>query len=236
YAMFSHRWGESDEEPLLSNMKGSVYDMHSPPGMTKLKGFCRTAWGQGIRWAWSDTCCIDKRSCTEVEETIVAMFSWYQNSSVTIVYLGDVDDSSPETFKNSEWFTRGWTLQELLAPSQVQFYRADWTSVAQGMRKAGKHGDHRRMPQISVLLEEATGIAKKDILDFTPGLENVRERLRWAAHRETTKVEDMAYSLMGLFGISMPVLYGEKQWAFARLQRELMRLTNDPTLLDWAGP
>ncbi|KAF9223976.1 hypothetical protein BS17DRAFT_89308 [Gyrodon lividus] len=236
YAMFSHRWGAPDDEPLLSHMNGSVYDMRFPPEITKLKGFCHTAWEHGIRWAWSDTCCIDKRSRTEVEETILAMFSWYQNSSVTIVYLSDVEASSPpEMLKRSEWFTRGWTLQELLAPSRVQFYKANWASVAQKPRKQGTYSDHRRIPQINEVLIEATGIAKQDILEFTPGLENVRERLRWVAHRETTKVEDMAYSIMGLFGISIPILYGEKQWAFARLQRELVRLTNDPVLFDWTG-
>ncbi|KAF9240675.1 hypothetical protein BU15DRAFT_61342 [Melanogaster broomeanus] len=187
--MLSHRWGDPDEEPLLSHMNGNVYEMRSPPEITEAEGVLSYRMGTGH-----------------------------------------------QVFKTSEWFTRGWTLQELLAPSHVQFYKADWTSITQKPRKHGNYSDHRRIPGIKGLLSEATGIPPRDIVEFTPGLVNIRERLRWAAHRETTKVEDMAYSIMGLFGISLPILYGEKQWAFARLQRELVRLTNDPGLFDWAGP
>ncbi|KAH7922973.1 hypothetical protein BV22DRAFT_1130987 [Leucogyrophana mollusca] len=233
YAMLSHRWG--NEEPLYQDVMGRcIYEMDSiSPGVAKLQRFCRTATDCGFRWAWSDTCCIDKSSSSELQESINSMFLWYRNSCLTIVYLSDVEDFSRGSLIRSEWFRRGWTLQEMLAPRAVQFYKSDWSLLL------GSTGDvrlnHKEDPQLMSLLSDVTGIDLQSLKDFKPGLEAVRERLRWASRRTTTKIEDMAYALLGIFDLNLPVLYGEKEKAFTRLQEEIMKGTDDTSLFDWVG-
>ncbi|KAH7910050.1 heterokaryon incompatibility protein-domain-containing protein [Hygrophoropsis aurantiaca] len=228
YAMLSHRW--EDEEPEFGDIQGNIHLMEEPAGIGKLQRFCRTAKSLGFRWAWSDTCCIDKGSSADQEESIASMFLWYRNSAITIVYLSDVHSSSDDALKRSLWFTRGWTLQELLAPRFIQFYKADWT-----LYFGGPDVNHKHVPHILDLLEAATGVDKKHIVNFHPGVENARARLRWAYKRKTAREEDIAYSLMGIFDIQIPVVYGEKAKAFGRLLMKIVGRSGDVALFDWVG-
>ncbi|KAG1735411.1 hypothetical protein EDB19DRAFT_1854032 [Suillus lakei] len=236
YAMFSHRWSTTvDDEPTYDHIKGeeSIYDLKTPPGIDKLQQFCKVAKENQFQWAWSDTCCIDKTNNVELQESIISMFSWYELSSVTIVYLSDVTDE--KSFKNSVWFARGWTLQELIAPRLVWFYKKDWTPYINSKQ------NHKKDPQVVKIISEATNIDQAVILNqFVPGLrdvgsDEVKKRMSWLALRKTAKIEDMAYCMMGIFGVHMPVMYGERKNAFVRLQKEIMNLTDDLSLFDWVG-
>ncbi|KIK77909.1 hypothetical protein PAXRUDRAFT_36725 [Paxillus rubicundulus Ve08.2h10] len=234
YATLSHRWGNS--EPLHTDLQASTtYALPSSPGVEKLLGFCALTRERGFRWAWSDTCCIDRTSSSEVQESINSMFHWYRASGLTIVYLADVAVSSEGVLKRSEWFRRGWTLQELLAPRTVQFYKSDWIPYIFRPDGILAKDNDKAVPEFAQLLSEAARVDAKYLTNFTPGTENVREKLCWAAHRATTKVEDMAYCLSGIFGIFIPVLYGEKDRAFSRLQEELLKQSDDVSLFDWVG-
>ncbi|KAG1735705.1 uncharacterized protein EDB91DRAFT_550753 [Suillus paluster] len=234
FAMFSHRWGAADDEPTYQHVKDalSIYDMTAPAEIVKLQKFCMTARDNQFRWAWSDTCCIDKTNNVELQESIISMFSWYRLSSGTIVYLSDVTDE--ESFRHSVWFTRGWTLQELIAPRLVWFYKKDWTPYIDSKQ------NHKEDPQVVKIISQTTSIDRNVLNHFVPGLrdvgpDEVKKRMGWLASRRTAKIEDMAYCMMGIFGVHMPVMYGEKKHAFVRLQKEIMNLTEDLSLFDWVG-
>lgn len=197
-------------------------------------------------------CCIDKTSTAELSEAINSMYRWYRKAKVCYVYLADVDydpaielwkdpkwvstqDSAsiPKdySFANSRWFTRGWTLQELLAPSDVQFYSR--TSQLLG----SKRNLCALLSLITNILEEA--LSRPDPLEdsicFVPGRFSISTRMSWAARRQTTRIEDTAYCLLGLFDINMPLIYGEGEKAFRRLQEEIMKSSDDQSLFAW-GP
>ncbi|KIJ69775.1 hypothetical protein HYDPIDRAFT_77224, partial [Hydnomerulius pinastri MD-312] len=204
------------------------------PGSVKLQGFCRIAKQRGFLWCWSDTCCIDKSSSAELQESINSMFSWYRNSALTIVYLVDVSQPSQQVLQRSRWFTRGWTLQELLAPPAIEFYMNDWSPFLSSQVGAAPL-NYKRVPEFVHSLENILEIDGMYLVDFKPGLDNVREKLRWMATRKTTKVEDMAYCLLGILDLRLPVLYGEQDRAFIRLQDEIMKNTDDTCIFDWVG-
>jgi hypothetical protein len=197
YAMFSHRWSTTiDDEPTYDHIKGkeSIYDLKTPPGIDKLQRFCKVARENQLRWAWSDTCCIDKTNNVELQESIISMFSWYRLSSATIVYLSDVTDE--KSFRNSVWFTRGWTLQELIAPRLVWFYKKDWTPYIDSKQ------NHKEDPRVVKIISEITSIDQTVLNQFVPGLrdvgsDEVKKRMSWLACRKTAKIEDMAYCMMG---------------------------------------
>ncbi|OJA18660.1 hypothetical protein AZE42_10098 [Rhizopogon vesiculosus] len=225
YAMLSHKWASAKDEPQYWQIEGSVHEMGTPLEIRKLQQFCTISKESGYRWAWSDTCCIDKSNNAELQESIISMFSWYRESAITIVYLADVSDISQ--LKNSQWFKRGWTLQELLAPRFIRFYKQDWQPL---IDSDGNHKD-----ELLTILHEITHIEIDILKEFRPGVDNVKKRLSWVGNRTTKKIEDVAYCLMGIFGIHMPVMYGEKHHAFVRLQKEIMALTEDLSLFDWVG-
>ncbi|KAH7887351.1 heterokaryon incompatibility protein-domain-containing protein, partial [Phlebopus sp. FC_14] len=229
YAMLSHVWGE--DEPLYHDVHGrNPFELPSDfPGIAKLQGFCRIAQQSGFLWCWSDTCCIDKSSSAELQESINSMFSWYRNSALTIVYLADVHVPSRDALKKSRWFTRGWTLQELLAPTAIQFYMSDWSPFLDSQG----HVNYKRNPGFIQYLESILGIDQTYLVDFKPGLDNVREKLRWIASRQTSKVEDIAYCLLGILDLRLPILYGEQERSFIRLQDEIMKNTDDTCIFDW---
>ncbi|KAI6019985.1 hypothetical protein F5J12DRAFT_911477 [Pisolithus orientalis] len=228
YAMMSHRWGRG--EPLLCNMRDtSIYYLPSGDGVVKLQSFCLLAFRQGFLWAWSDTCCIDKGSSAEVQEAIGSMFSWYRRAALTIVYLSDVPDRA--SFTNSVWFKRGWTLQELLASPSVLFYMPDWT-----LYMDSASSNHKADVSVLEKLRSATGIADGHLRNFRPGMDDARSRLQWASARRTTKPEDIAYSLFGIFDLHLPVLYGESaEKALGRLLAEIISQSGDVSVLDWVG-
>ena len=236
YVMLSHVWGE--DEPLYGDVKliANILEMSpSSPGTLKLQNFCRIAKQRGFYWCWSDTCCIDKSSSAELQESINSMFTWYRNSALTIAFLLDVLQSTPDALKRSRWFTRGWTLQELLAPTAIEFYMGDWTPFLAPCAGDATPPNYKHIPEFVQCLEDILGIDKSYLVDFTPGLDDVRERLRWMATRNTTKIEDKAYCLLGILDLRLPVLYGEGGRAFIRLQDEIMKNTDDTCIFDWVG-
>lgn len=237
YVMLSHVWGE--DEPLYGDvtLTSNILEIESPssPGTHKLQTFCRIAKQRGFRWCWSDTCCIDKSSSAELQESINSMFTWYRNSALTIAFLLDVLESTPEALKRSRWFTRGWTLQELLAPTAIEFYKGDWTPFLVPSTGDATPLNYKLVPEFIQCLENIVSIDKSYLVHFSPGLDDVREKLGWMAARRTTKVEDMAYCLLGILDLRLPILYGEGERAFIRLQDEIMKNTDDTGIFDWVG-
>ena len=228
FVTLSHRW--SKDEPLLRQIQGqSIYEMDPTDGLVKLLAFCVTARSHGYSWAWSDTCCIDKDSTMELAKSIASMYSWYRRSALTIVHLSDI--AQGDNMSKSVWFTRGWTLQELLAPRKVLFYRQDWT-----LYKDLVSSNHKEEDVVLTELEDATGIARRHLTDFCPGLDDARSRLQWASGRRTTQPEDMAYSLFGVLNIIFPVIPAETaENALGRLLTEIISQSGDISVLDWVG-
>lgn len=213
----------------------------------------------GFDWAWIDTCCIDKQSSAELSEAINAMFKWYEHAGECSVHLSDVEYSPHELhlkkgydedtwlsagwptlkakFQKSSWFTRGWTLQELLAPqrSKIMFFDRNWNEIG-------------GLPLLAKDVSEITGIeesymgfkqssSEKGIAPLTPSaMASVAKRISWASSRQTSREEDMAYCLLELFDVKMPLLYGEgAEKAFYRLQVEIMDKSDDESLLAWTS-
>ncbi|KAI6137784.1 hypothetical protein EDD17DRAFT_1881720 [Pisolithus thermaeus] len=190
YITLSHRWGEY--EPSLRDIEDhTIYNMSVEGGFGKLQAFCRVALELDYLWAWSDTCCIDKDSSAEVQETIGSMFAWYRKSALTIVHLSDVTDTA--SLRGSEWFRRGWTLQELLAPRNVVFYTENWS-----LYKNPASSNHKTDVAVLAELENETRIDRRFLTNFSPGLDDARSRLQWASLRHTTCPEDITYSLFGI--------------------------------------
>jgi len=231
YVMLSHRW--EGKEPLLHEIQDKkVYELDPIDGIVKLQSFCKVARDRGYRWAWSDTCCIDKNKHIELQQSINSMFIWYRNSALTIIYLSDVLPSSkPGALGMSAWISRGWTVQEFLAPKVVLFYQKDWTLYLDD-----RSPNHKESAAIMRELEDATGINGRALIAFDPGMRGAREKLQWASMRVTTLQEDIAYSLFGIFGVHLSPIYGEnKQNALGRLLQEVIAQSGDITCLDWVG-
>jgi hypothetical protein len=231
YVMLSHRW--EGKEPLLCDIQGKVvYYLDPVGGIPKLQSFCTAASDMGYRWAWIDTCCIDQTNNVEVQQSVNSMFIWYSNSALTIIYLSDVPPSSqPGALKISAWNTRGWTVQEFLAPKLVLFYHKDWTLYLDD-RSANHKNSHAIMQEMA----DATGIDAQALVAFRPGMRDAREKLQWVSARVTTWQEDIAYSLFGIFGVNLPVIYGEKkQKALGRLLQEVVAQSGDISALGWVG-
>lgn len=255
YAILSHTWEEGEVLYLdlfhLDKTRGKK-------GFNKIQRCCEQAKNDGLEWVWVDTCCIDKTSSAELSEAINSMYSWYQDAMVCYAYLGDVEtrDSlldcldhmrkarlgrqgeestslfSPDSLisvksdlsagtsfgQGCRWFSRGWTLQELIAPAWVKFYSASWKYL-------GNKSDWETP------IEAATGIDAA-ILNHTQPLASIpaARKMYLAGRRNTTRIEDGAYSLLGIFGVNMPLLYGEGEKAFLRLQEHILRTTDDHTL------
>jgi hypothetical protein len=217
YAIISHRW-QDDEVSYQDYVEKRKRE---GPGYAKILNFCRQANQDGLEWAWIDTCCIDKKSSAELSEAINSMFEWYSCSEKCYVYLADVPAASAttaegreEAFRNSQWWKRGWTLQELLAPDTVEFYDCEWAKIGV------KH-------DLLDAILDITGITVQYLCQFLRhdyfglGLfgPSIAEIMSWMSHRSTLKPEDVAYCLMGLFDVNMPLLYGEGgDKAFVRLQ------------------
>jgi len=245
YAILSHTWGEG--EVSFKDMRKYRDAAKRKAGYPKVQQCCEKAWSDGYQWVWIDTCCIDKRSSAELSEAINSMWNWYQKSEICYAYLVDVPSSQGpftgavinDTLAKSRWFTRGWTLQELIAPRIIQFFGQDWNLIGQkvppsilaGQSQAIIDDSNSFLSMISVI----TGIEIR-VLQNPATLSRVAaaKKMFWASKRETTREEDVAYSLMGLFGVSMPILYGEGlEKAFRRLQLDIIQRTTDQSIFVW---
>jgi hypothetical protein len=218
YAILSHKW--DDTEISFQDLQHDDYS--SMTGFAKIKGCCAQAAKDGWEYVWIDSCCINKTSSAELSEAINSMFRWYRNAQICYVYLSDVPvkDEDPQlegsAFRKSKWFERGWTLQELLAPSKVIFFNQDWAEL--GTRSS-----------LSELISSITG--SETLVGFEEAC--VAQKMSWASRRKTTRKEDEAYCLMGLFGVHMPPLYGEGPNAFLRLQLEILSMVDDESIFAW---
>ena len=247
YAILSHRWASDEDEVSYKQFrKGSVPP--DLPGLVKIQAFCRLADTRGFQWAWIDTCCIDKRSSAELAEAINSMFKWYRRSAECYVHMADVEFSDDELslkrqseetfwrapdgwaslrdrFNRSTWFERGWTLQELIAPNHIVFYDSHWNEIGS-------------LLHFYEDVAKVTGIDKNYLV---PGprfrkWSSVATRMSWASRRHTSREEDIAYCLLGLFDVNMPLLYGEgAEKAFIRLQTEIMKDSDDESLFAWTS-
>jgi hypothetical protein len=235
YAILSHTWEEEDislqEFQRLTNPE-FANDPKTPVGTAKA-GFIKTrgcvelAASKEILYVWIDTCCIDKTSSADLTESINSMYRWYANSKVCFAYLVDVESNDwmdgRAPWMESRWFTRGWTLQELIAPPTVEFYVKSWDLVGTKNRWARN-------------LSELTGVQENVLETNTLSSASVAQKMSWAARRKTTRKEDMAYCLLGLFDINMPLLYGEGEKAFLRLQEHIAASSTDHSLFAWGAP
>ncbi|KAH7919524.1 hypothetical protein BV22DRAFT_974119, partial [Leucogyrophana mollusca] len=221
YAILSHRWMQAGE-PTYKDIKRS---RATGAGYDKLRTFCDKAKSYGVEFVWSDTCCIDKSSSSELDESIRSMFRWYRNSAICIVHLAQT--TKPRDLKRDEWLKRGWTLQELLAPWRMKFFNKDWQALSD--QRNDKYGE------IMSLIGRTTGIKASVLRRFDPSPTEVDERMTWAAGRKTTRGEDMAYSLMAIFDVSLAIAYGEgADRAFCRLIEAIMQ-AGDRSVLNWSG-
>ena len=235
YAILSHTWER--EEVLLADIQSGTAS--SKQGYSKLIGCCQKAAQHGFEWVWIDTCCIDKTSSAELSEAINSMYQWYESAAICYAYLQDVSvalakpgdggTQSSKTaklavtdFGQSRWFTRGWTLQELIAPKVVEFYTSEW-------------GEIGTKSSLATALSARTTIPKRILSGEALVSCSVAERMSWASTRQTTRLEDMAYCLLGLFDVNMPLMYGEGRKAFLRLQEQIMRQEEDYTLFAWTS-
>jgi Heterokaryon incompatibility protein (HET) len=219
YAILSHTWGLDGQEVTLRDLVEGTGK--NKVGFKKIE-FCKAqAASDRLQYFWVDTCCIDKSSSAELSKAINSMFRWYQNANKCYVFLSDVPKSANShdqlssdmvwkaAFRESKWFTRGWTLQELIAPTSVEFFS----------RQGDRLGSKKTLEQD---IHEITGIAiealrGKSLADF-----EVEERFSWAQYRETKHPEDQAYSLLGIFDVFMPLLYAEgREKALTRLREEI---------------
>jgi hypothetical protein len=234
YFILSHRW-EGAEITYQDVRDGTNTES---AGWTKVRNACaftrdrevkerrRRGLISEVAYIWIDTCCIDKSSSSELTEAINSMFSWYKHAYECLVYLKDVPsglgaEPKEKTIGQSEWFKRGWTLQELLAPRSLVFISSDWGEVL------GSRTD------FSSIILGATGIQEDDFKALSKDKVSVARRMSWASGRTCTRVEDEAYCLMGLFGVNMPLLYGEGSKAFQRLQAEILKDSDDESIFAW---
>jgi hypothetical protein len=229
FAILSHTWGKESEEVTFEDVvTGSG---RGKPGYQKLR-FCREqAVKDKLRYFWVDSCCIKKSSDSELSESINSMFRWYQRAAKCYVYMWDVSttkrkrgdekaqDTWEQAFRESRWFTRGWTLQELLAPTSVEFFSKD----------SNRLGDKQSLEQ---LIHEITGIPVLALRGPVLSQFSAEQKLDWAKNRKTTREEDWAYSLLGIFEISIPVIYGEgRTKAVRRLRKEIDDASKDKKCL-----
>jgi hypothetical protein len=225
YAILSHTWIKGQEVTYNELLAGTGA---VKPGYAKICFCGDQAAKDGLEYFWVDTCCIDKSSSAELSEAINSMYNWYENATKCYAYLSDVSylggNYSKEPvmvgFSKSIWFTRGWTLQELIAPSEVVFFSKEGNPI-------GTKSD------LIKDLTKITGIDRRVLGGAHPSVSSIADRMSWAAKRTTTRDEDIAYSLIGIFDINMPLLYGEGKKAFIRLQEEIMKVSDDHSVFAW---
>jgi Heterokaryon incompatibility protein (HET) len=218
YAILSHTWGVDSEEVTFRDLVQGTGK--NKVGYKKIEFCQKQAASDGLQYFWVDTCCIDKSSSAELTEAINSMFCWYRHAVKCYVYLSDVSKNEHDqtslsfqpweaTFRSSRWFTRGWTLQELIAPRTVEFFSLEGNRL----------GDKKSLEQ---QVHEVTGVTVKALQGNTLRDFSVAERMSWAEERKTKRGEDKAYSLLGIFNVHIPLIYGEGQEnALRRLREEI---------------
>ncbi|KAF8960790.1 heterokaryon incompatibility protein-domain-containing protein [Flammula alnicola] len=232
YAVLSHTWLQ--DEPEVTYQAWPTIHPRGGAGYTKLARFCDVAAKEHhVSFVWMDTVCINKDSSSELDESIRSMYRWYREASICLVYLADT--TSLDDMPHDRWFTRGWTLQELLAPRKIKFYTKNWISLS-------SNENDKESNKIHQIIKAATGITPRELSEFRPGISDgatggLARRMVWAANRKTTREEDQAYSLMGIFGVSFSIAYGEgAERAFFRLIEVILASFRDVSdVLNWAG-
>jgi tetratricopeptide (TPR) repeat protein len=229
YAILSHRWGDS--EVLFEDLDNDVIYLKKE-GYRKIEFCAKQADKDHLEYFWIDTCCIDKWNLQELSDSINSMYEWYRNATECYVFLPDVsvpteaevDNQSTweASFRASKWFTRGWTLQELIAPVSVNFFSSNGFRI----------GDKRLLEQ---LISEITSIPVEALNDNSLDNYTTSDRIMWARDRDTTEEEDAAYCLLGILGISMHTSYGEgKDKAMARLHFEVQANNRSPFVVPFS--
>jgi hypothetical protein len=226
YAILSHTWGSDDDEVTLKDIVEGVGS--GKPGFRKIVFCGDQARSHSLAYFWVDTCCIDKSSSAELSESINSMFQWYQKAEICYAYLSDVGDPGDgrdivDQVRTSRWFTRGWTLQELLAPPKLKFFDRDWNFIGDKL-------------DLCPLIQEITKVNFGALnWSWTLPSYSIATRMSWVSNRITTRVEDHAYCMLGILGVHMPLLYGEGDNAFRRLQEELIKNSDDETIFAHSG-
>lgn len=229
FAILSHTWGRpADEVSYQEMLDGSGA---SKAGYDKIQRCAAVAARRGYEYFWVDTCCIDKTSSEELSQAINSMYAWYKKAAICYAYLSDVSstfespfgnlkDPTRSHFNKSAWFTRGWTLQELIAPANITFFSREWNRIGS-------------KDTLGPLISEITGIQLEALRGADLRTFSISARMSWQAKRRTSRIEDLAYSLMGIFDINMPMLYGEREKSFIRLQEEIMKYSDDYSIFAW---
>ncbi|KAI5993570.1 hypothetical protein EDD15DRAFT_906338 [Pisolithus albus] len=231
YVMFSHVWQGNEPSFQQVGAVKSVWDLPKAVLNEKLHNFCNEAGRLGYRWAWSDTCCIDKATSSVLNQSLTSMYKWYADSAATLVFLAGVaHPSKPGDLARSLWMTRTWTLQELLAPKVIYFYDSEWKPYL-----GNTGGNHKESPEIIQELADAIKIPRGTITTFSPDDLAIREKLRLASTRNATVEEDVAYSLIGIFKSDIRPHYGEGADALGHLLEEIVTRFGDVTVLAWTG-
>ncbi|KAK1760341.1 vegetative incompatibility protein HET-E-1 [Echria macrotheca] len=196
YAILSHRWGCDEDEVTFDQWQDDHDKISSKPGYLKIVQACKQAQADDLEYLWVDTNCIDKRSSAELSEAINSMYRYYGQAMICYAYLQDVLDTGPtpedpgRQFEESLWFTRGWTLQELLAPRKLVFFTAEWRRIG---TKSG----------LEDVISRITGIPKSYLQPNNIRSASIATRMCWVSNRVTTRLEDIAYCMLGILKIHM---------------------------------
>jgi hypothetical protein len=238
YAILSHTW--QDDEVNFAEF--ASHKIRCGRGYDKIVSLCELACKRGLNFVWIDTCCVDKRSSAELSETINSIFRWYSQAAECYALLSDVTSSVDDDverrdfeFERSRWFTRGWTLPELLAPRTVTFVDRFWKIIGYKLTPTGElcgrsislNLSDQHSLNLNVKIEAITGIPRRFLEGESLSNASIDDKINWVHHRRTTRLEDMAYCLLGILGLSMDLRYGEGSRAFIRLRDEIIRWEND---------
>ena len=231
YVTLSHVWRGKEPSFQDVNSVGSVLQLDSSPLNEKLRRFCEVVSTEGYRWAWSDTCCIDKTISTVLNQSLTMMYKWYEAAAATFVFLEDVDSLlALGSLTESKWMTRAWTAQELLAGKVIRFYDRNWKPYLGDTRH-----NHKESLEIMRELADKIEVASNIITAFHPDDLSVRGKLRLASTRHATVEEDVAYSLIGIFKSDIRPHHGEGDAALGHLLGEIVTRSGEVTVLAWTG-
>ena len=252
YSTFSHTWEEQGEPEFRAVENMPVDKLPESFSNTKLQTFCKKTHEHGYMWAWSDTCCINKAEKETLDLALRSMYRWYSGSSLTIVHLKgvlhqlevdldtvlDILDKLLEEFVKCRWNKRAWTLQEYFASKVIHFYTEDWKPYLPiDVCRDAEPTNHKQHPAIQRGMQRVTELDAASLTSLKPGSAEVRKKLRLASKREATRKEDVAYSLLGIFKVTIEAIYGDDEAprALGRLLGALLTQSADVNILDWTG-